>query len=159
MTVLTMPFTISGSTGETAIFVAQQRKNSFELLQDSNSLGLASKGTFQKLDEIFQECSVVGWDGGEAKPISDEVLYYTKMFLSSLPLGIEAPEISAEPDGAISLEWYRSLRKVLSISINSDGWIYYAALMGASRRHGVDFALVSISEDLLRLISKVTKDS
>lgn len=158
MTNVAMPLTMSASASETAVFVAQQRRNSLELLQESNALGFVAKGAFQQLDEVFKECSTAGWDGEEAKPISGEVLGYAKIFLNSFPLGIEAPEISAEPDGAITLEWYRSPSRVLSISINPDGWIYYAAIIGASRRHGADFSLIGISDDLVNLISQIIKD-
>ena len=128
MVVMALPSTISGYASETALFVNKQRQNSYELLQESNALGLAAKGTFQKLEEVYKECSMLGWEGENAVPISREVILYTQIFLRSLPFGIEAPEIGAEPDGAITLEWYRSIRKVLSVSINPDGWVYYAAL-------------------------------
>ena len=156
MVVMALPSTISGYASETAIFVNKQRQNSYELLQESSVLGLAAKGIFQKLEEVYKECSTPGWDGEHAAPISREVVSYAQIFLQSLPLGIEAPEIGAEPDGAITLEWYRSTKRVLSISINPGGWIYYAALIGASRRHGVDFAPIGVSEELMKLISMIT---
>jgi hypothetical protein len=118
-------------------------------------LGFTAKGTFQQLDEIFGECSFEGWDGERAKPISVEVLQDARKFLYSFPLGIEAPEVGAEPDGAITLEWYRSPNKVISISINPDGWMYYAALIGTSKRHGADFSLMGVSDDLVEIISQV----
>jgi hypothetical protein len=154
-----MPIDMSDSASETAIFVAQQRRNNLEHLQESNALGFVAKGVFQHLEEVFEECSTVGWDGEQAKPISGEVLLYAQKFLNSFPLGIEAPEISAESDGAITLEWYRSPNRVLSISINPNGWVYYAAIMGTSKRHGSDFALMGISRDLLNLISQITMDN
>lgn len=156
MVVMAIPSMISGYASETAIFVNKQREISYELLQGSNALGLAAKGTFQKLEEVYKECSTPGWDGERAVPISREVVSYSQIFLRSLPLGIEAPEIGAEPDGAITLEWYRSAKRVLSISINPGGWIYYAAMIGASRKHGVDFAPMGVSEELAKLISMIT---
>lgn len=157
MATITMPLSISGYASEAAGFVAQQRENSFEILQESNALGFVAKGTFQQLDDLFEECSTEGWDGERAKPISKEVLLCAKTFLKSFPLGIEAPEVGAEPDGAITLEWYRSPSRVISISINPGGWLYYAAIIGASRRHGMDFASFDVSEDLLELISQVVR--
>ena len=73
--------------------------------------------------------------------------------LASLVLPILA--VAAEPDGAITFEWYRSSKKTLSVSINSDGYVYYASLMGASRRHGVDPVQGGISKDLIVLINQV----
>lgn len=156
MTSIVMPSPISGCASETANFVGQQIEDCLNMLQKSNALGFAAKGTFQQLDEVFQECSSDGWDGERAKPISVEVLRCTKRFLNSFPLGMKAPEVGAEPDGAITLEWYRSPNKVISISINPDGWMYYAALIGASKRHGADYSLMGISDDLLKIILQVT---
>ena len=157
MTTIAMPSTVSGSSSDTAYFVAQQRENSYELLQESNVLGLIAKGAFRKLNEVFEECLSNGWDGANAKPVSVEILQNAKAFLKSFPLGIEPPDVGAEPDGAITLEWYRSPDKVVSISINPGGWLYFAAIIGAKKRHGVDFALCDVSEDLLDLISQVTR--
>jgi hypothetical protein len=156
MTTIAMPLTISESSSDTASFVAQKIEKSHDMLQESNVLGFAAKGTFQQLDEVFEECYSDGWDGEQAKPISEEVLRCAERFLRSFPLGMEAPEVGAEPDGAITLEWYRSPNKVISISINPDGWVYWAALIGASRRHGADYSLMGISDDLLRTILQVT---
>jgi len=150
-----MPLTISGYASETADFVAQQIETSFDILQGSNALGFAAKGTFQQLYEVFEECSSEGWDGERAKPISVEVVQCARRFLSSFPLGMEAPEVGAESDGAITLEWYRSPNKVISISINPDGWMYYAALIGTSKRHGADFSLMGVSDDLVEIILQV----
>jgi hypothetical protein len=150
-----MPSTVSGYGGETADFVAQEMEKSCKLLQESNALSFVAKGTFQQLFEVFNNCSYEGWDGQRAKPIPAEVLEYAIKFLMSFPLGIEAPEVGAEPDGAITLEWYRSPNKVISISINPDGWMYYAALIGTSKRDGADFSLMGISDDLVKIISQV----
>ena len=161
MTTIAMPLTISGYSDETtagAGFVAQEREEIFKILQRSNVLGFAAKRTFQQLDEIFEEYSSEGWDGERAKPISGEVLQCAKTFLKSFPLGIEAPEVGAEPDGAITLEWYRSPNRVISVSINPGDWLYYAAIIGATRRHGMDFALFDVSDDLLGLILEVTRE-
>jgi len=157
MASIAMPLPISGYAGEIADFVAQRIETIFDILQKSNALSSVAEGTFQQLEEVFGECSFEGWDGERAKQISVEVLQCAIRFLNSFPLGIEAPEVGAEPDGAITLEWYRSPNKVISISINPDGWMYYAALIGTSKRHGADYALMGISDDLVEMILKVTR--
>jgi len=156
MAPVTMPLTISSSSSETAEFIDKQREISRELLQESIALSFVAKGTFQQLDEIFCECFFDGWDGDKAKPISQEVFHCAIRFLNSFPLGMEAPEVGAEPDGAITLEWYQSPNKVVSISINPDGWVYWAALIGTSKRHGADYSLMGISDDSLKIILQVT---
>lgn len=156
-TITLMPLLVSGSGGEIAGLVDQKWGESYNLLQKSNTLGLIAKGTFQQLNEVFEECSSAGWDGENARPISIEVLQCAYAFLKYLPLGIESPEVGAEPDGAITLEWYHSPTRVISISIHPGGWVYYAALIGTKKRHGMDF--MNVSEDLIGLISQVTQDN
>ena len=117
--------------------------------------GFADKSVLCQLEETFRECSSDGWNGERAKPVSKEVLQNALIFFESLPPSVELPQIAAEPDGAVSLEWYRSPEKVVSVSVNPGGRLYYAAAIGARRRHGKESASSGVSEELLALISKV----
>lgn len=153
------PAVISGCSGQdfsAGNFIDQQMSELSTHLQKSKVLGFAARGVFGELEKTFSECGVDGWDGGKAKAISGEVLWNAQVFLESFPWGSESPEIGAEPDGAISLEWYRSPSRVVSVSINPGGWVYYAAIIGAKRRHGVDPVSFFVSGDLLDLIGEVT---
>ena len=60
MVTMPMPSTISESSSDAADYVEMQRENSYKLLQESNVLGFAAKGTFQQLFEVFKECSSEG---------------------------------------------------------------------------------------------------
>ncbi|MFH1421996.1 MAG: hypothetical protein ABIH42_04700 [Planctomycetota bacterium] len=141
------------SASGTADFIYNQSEAVYNLLQKSNALGLEE--VFQQLYEVFDECSIRGWDGEDAEPISAETLQNAREILESFPLGIEPPEVGAEPDGAITLEWYKSPDRVISISINPDSRLYFAAIIGATRRQGSNYAL-SLSDDICKLISQVT---
>ena len=112
---------------------------------------------FRELEKIFEECSSEGWDGERAKTISKEVLQNARTFLESFPSGVEQPQIAAEPDGAISFEWYRSPEKVISVSVNPRGEVYYAAMIGARREQGKDSVHSGASDNLLTLIEEITE--
>ncbi len=142
-----------------ARYIDQEVEEVSNYLHRSNTLGLIGRGTFQELKSTFEECSSKGWDGERAEPITKQVLRHAKIFLWSFPLGFESPEIGAEPDGAITLEWYRSPTRVISISINPGGRLYFAAINGGDRRHGDGFALFEVSKDLVRLIEDVTSEN
>ena len=116
---------------------------------------LTDKNISRELEKIFEECSSENWDGDRAKPISKEVLRNAIIFLESLPSDVEPPQIAAEPDGAICFEWYRSPEKVISVSINPGGQLYYAALVGAQGKHGKGSVSSGIPDDLLALIAQV----
>ena len=117
---------------------------------------LTDKDISWELEKIFEECSSENWDGDRAKPVSKETLRNARTFLESLPSGTEPPQTGAEPDGAISFEWYSSPEKVVSVSINSGGQLHYAAIAGGRRMHGEDLFSSGISDNLLELIAEVT---
>ncbi len=142
-----------------ARYIDQEVEEVSNYLHRSNTLGLIGRGTFQELESTFEECSLKGWDGERAEPITEQVLLHAKIFLWSFPLGFESPEIGAEPDGAITLEWYRSPARVISISINPGGRLYFAAIIGGDQRHGDGFALFEVSKDLVELIEDVTSEN
>ena len=56
--------------------------------------------------------------------------------VESLPLGFPKPSIGSEPDGQLTLEWYKSPRRSLSVSVDPDGLLHYAGLYSASKRYG-----------------------
>ena len=113
------------------------------------------KEMFRGLEKIFEECSADAWDGERAKPVSKEVLRNARTFLEFLPPGVEPPQTGAEPDGAISFEWYRSPEKVISLSINLSRQLHYAAIVGGRQMHGKDLFSSGISDNLLALIAEV----
>ena len=115
----------------------------------------ADKDVFRRLEETFRECSSDGWDGGKTKRISEEVLRNAAAFVESLPPGVEPTDTGAEADGAMSIEWYRSTGRVISVSVNPGGEIFYAAIVNGRRIHGRDSSSPGVSDDLLELIAEV----
>jgi len=59
-----------------------------------------------------------------------------KAFIESLPVSFQNPVIEPEPDGDISIEWYRGKRQTLTASISSVGSIAWAALIGSEDPRG-----------------------
>lgn len=49
------------------------------------------------------------WDGSGAVPILEETSKLATGFLSSLPTHVPAPDVAANPNGTISLEWENDL--------------------------------------------------
>lgn len=121
-------------------------------MQDSNCFGFHAKGVFDELRAVADECSNPGWDGNTATPILDITVQKAEQFLATLPLGIDAPSVSAEPDGCVTFEWYKSPIHVLSVSISADGYLHYAYLHGEKRKYGSEPFANSVSRDIIALI-------
>lgn len=111
---------------------------------------------FQSLATLAEECSHHGWDGHGAEPVTLDTYRAAYRFAESLPLSMPTPAVGAEPDGHLTLEWYKNPSRVLSLSIGPEGELSYAALLGENaRRTGSDCFQQEVPDDLLHLIHEV----
>jgi hypothetical protein len=154
-TVLMLSPYSSRATSPTATFIAQESDRNRKRLQTSVSLGLGLTGVFEELFDVYEDCHQPNWDGYEATAITRETYLNAFRFLESLPLGTPAPSVGAEPDGHLTLEWHRSPRRTLSVSVSPDGDMHYAALLGSSKAYGTEPFFGDAPKAVLDLIHRV----
>lgn len=151
--------TMSYGISDEAEQVAGRREYAWGRLKDTYSVGLLTQEAFTdvyaELTALRRECMNSGWDGEDASPIVSEAIGNARLFLDSLPLGIKPPSVSAEPDGYVSLEWYKSSKHQLSISIGPEHSIYYACILGDKKTSGVEAFFGTIPATLIALIIRV----
>lgn len=140
---------------DTALYVVAQAGEGRRRLQDSYAFGMGGKGAFDELFETFKECREPNWDGYGALPINAETYRLTYEFLEALPLGAPAPSIGAEPDGHLTVEWYQSPQRTLSVSVSPDGELHFAALIGASKTYGTEPFIGEVPKIVCDLIHRV----
>ena len=132
--------------------IAQNRHR----LQQSSAVGMESF-IREELANTLLDCREPGWKGEPSDPVRWESYETAKQFLLALPLGTPhpSPGAEAEADGDLTLGWFRSARRVLSISFSPDGCLHYAALIGhQSHRGSVPFD-GTVPETILSLIAEV----
>lgn len=144
----------SGGVGPVACMVAQRVDKLTELLENSLTFGW-KKDFMAELFRVVEENQSPNWDGYGARAVSWDAYVKASQFIQALPSGASEASADAEPDGNIVIEWYRSPRKTLSVSISSDGELNYAALIGASRVYGTESFYGPIPSVVLDLISRV----
>lgn len=154
-TILSLGAVMTQGASDTARFVAVETERGRRQLQDSYSFGLGGKGVFDELYSVAARCRVGDWDGYGAAPVSVDVYALASQFLRALPLGIAAPSVGAEPDGHLTLEWYRSPRRLLSVSISPEGDLHYAALLGPNKAYGTEAFFGDVPRPILDLIHRV----
>jgi hypothetical protein len=109
----------------------------------------------RNLHELIEECGRSNWDGYRAQPVLFNSYEKAKRFVRSLPFGIPVPEVSAEPDGEITLEWFATPTRVFSVSVGPDNELNYAGLFGASSTYGTEVFHDEIPEVVLSHIKRV----
>lgn len=122
-------------------------------MRRSHTFGLDSE-LREELGDVWSECQIQNWDGYKALPVAKDTLKQVYELLEELPDDFPAPSLSADPDGALSLEWYTSKARQISVSI-IDGEIHYAAKLGSERHHGNYLLVDGWPKSLFSLIEKI----
>ena len=90
-----------------------------------------------KLLALVSECSERGWDGEDGCPISSSAVLAAESFIRALPDTMPLPELAADPDGAVSLDWITAPNRIFTVSTGSSGRLAFAWIDGADRGHAV----------------------
>jgi hypothetical protein len=128
----------SRGTSDTASFITKQAQEGRQKWLETHTFGQQVRASIIELWQLFQDCRFPNWDAYGAEPVSEEAFKLAYQLLKVLPLGTPAASFGAEPDGHITLEWYRSPRRTLSVSVSPEGELHYAALVGASKHYGTE---------------------
>ncbi len=143
------------ATSNEAQHVADQFEVGRRHLQNSVSLGLGREAAFNELCSVADDCKVPNWDSQGAVAVVDDTYRVAYRFLEALPLGVQTPSVGAEPDGQLTLEWYRSPRRTLSVSVSPEGDLHYAALLGSRKRYGTEPFYGEAPKVILDLVAEV----
>jgi hypothetical protein len=146
--------TLASGFSEAARYVCESARGEWQRLQRSNAFGIG-EALHSELGAVWDECQVANWDGFQALPVDQDTLRNAYRLVEALPLSFPIPSIGAEPDGALTLEWHRSPRRTLSVSVDGDGYLHYAALLGPNRAYGTEAFFGEFPDTIQQLIRKV----
>jgi hypothetical protein len=107
------------------------------------------------LDKFVNGAMHENWDGEGGLPVSWETFINARRFLEQIPVKWRPPEVNADPDGEISLEWSAGPRRRFSVSIGPEERISYAWLSGAERGHSVNTFVTEIPRQFLDHVDQV----
>jgi len=111
----------------------------------------------EELEGVYEECLETNWDGYGAMPISRETYSEARKLLRMVPSSLPRPDISAEPDGEITFEWYREKYSVFVISVGGNNLITYAGLLGKSNKiHGTEYFADELPEIIRHCIRRLS---
>ncbi|MGC2162370.1 MAG: hypothetical protein WA634_10700 [Silvibacterium sp.] len=108
------------------------------------------------IEAVQQEASFDGWDGYGGKALDAEACVITASFLEALPTTIPIPEISADNDGEVALDWIFAPRRALTISIDGRGRCSYAWMLGQITSRGTDWITDGIPANIAYALAQLT---
>lgn len=117
--------------------------------------GERSNEISNEIEEIATEGGCDNWDGYGGKAIDHRSYLVAYDFFNTMPTTIPVPEVSLDPDGEISFEWFKDSDNIFSVSIGGDKMITYAGVFGINKVQGKEcFSTLipqPIIENLLRI--------
>jgi hypothetical protein len=150
-----MPFAQTVGYSEEATLIKNETKSLAETILSSVSLGERNREIVRRCVSIFYSTREQGWDGYDALPVKFRTYINSLIFLSLLPEYLPLPELSADPDGAISMEWYRTPEWIFSISIDENGKIDYAGLFADKKISVSSYFVSEVDNDIIEYIKRV----
>jgi hypothetical protein len=127
-----------------------------DALRDSFELGHSS--CLNDLFDLWHDCKRPDWDGHGALPVGEAEFDAACRFVNALPIGFERPSVGAEPDGQITLEWYRTRHRLVSVSVDPAGVLHYAALFGINPQSGrIAFFAGETPLELIELVKRLNR--
>src|SRR5438552_3298697 len=101
-----------GPTAQTVRSLFDEMQSRFLATQ---SFGGPIRKKIAELMDTFLDCYSPDWDGYNALAVSPQSYQNARRFLETLNGMFPQPSIGVEPDGEISLEWYRGTRMRFSL--------------------------------------------
>jgi len=94
--------------------------------------------TRERIRVALAEAADSNWDGYGSRAANRMAVEHAMRFLWHIPAGLPEPGVGIDPDGEISLEWYKSPYRRFSVSVGRDGRLSFAGLFGRSSIHGTE---------------------
>jgi hypothetical protein len=110
-----------------------------EHLLSSYTVRDARERLLDELDSLRIAASCRGWDGYGAEPMNLDAYDMTKVFIKALPTTAPLPELNADPDGEVSLDWSFGRRRALTVSVSPTGRCTFAWILGQRSNRGTDW--------------------
>lgn len=146
----------ASGASDTARYVETVQRQGRKSLRESATIESDLHRIRAELNEVIDECEKPDWDGYNAEPVKRGAVLNSFRFAEVIPLGLPVPSIAADPDGDVTFEWYKNPDWTLSVSVDENANLHYAALLGPGRAYGTEPFVGILPSRILDLIYQVT---
>lgn len=127
-----------------------------DIKRESITMGKSFLDLQDELESILDEANTVNWDGYGSSALIYESYVEAQKFIDIYPMStMILPEVSIDPDGEISFEWFNEVDYCFSISFSGDDIITYAGLFGINKTNGSEYFGDEIPKIILENIYRV----
>lgn len=152
-------FPRSTAKSDAAMLLDEMRNNIRMHLLSSFSMRNAAEQTLRELEEVRDESVALEGNVKGAKPVSPVTYEYARFFLEALPTVAPSPEVSADPDGDIALDWIFGPKKALTVSIGPAGRCTFAWMFGKRTSSGTDWLDDGIPASIIQALGQLAREN
>ena len=149
----------SNAASDSAVRLKQSIEDIRKHLLTSLAVSRAAECAMTGLKTIRAEAAKPDWNGYGARALDPDAYANAQRFLEALPTTAPVPELSADQDGEVALDWDFGHRKALTISIGPNGRCSYAWLRGKRASHGTEWLDDEIPSNILRALDQLVRDA
>jgi hypothetical protein len=148
--------TRSTARSEAAMVLDAMRDDIRRHLLTSFSMRNATEHALRELEEVQVEANM--GCGEAANAISPATYDFARFFVEALPTTAPSPEVSADPDGEIALDWIFGPKKALTVSIGPTGRCSFAWMLGKRTYSGTDWLDDGIPASIIYALGQLARD-
>jgi hypothetical protein len=158
MTGLIAPSTSTAQSAPAKKLDEMQRSIRRHLLE-SYALSNPVEKVLAELGKVRNDASQEGWDGYGARAMEPLAYGFARRFLNSLPTTSPFPEVSADTDGEVSLDWVFGERRALTVSIGPTGRCTFAWMLGQNTNRGTGWIEDEIPASIVFALGQLARDT
>jgi hypothetical protein len=155
---LLTPVRFTGES-ESAKSISRMQEDILKHLMTSYVISARAERVLSQFEELWSEASCTGWDGYGAKPVDPIAYRYAQSFVNALPTTAPTPEVSADSDGEVALDWFFGNRKALTVSIGPTGRCTFAWMNGQSTNRGTDWMEDDIPASIVFALAQLARSA
>ena len=91
----------------------------------------------RQIQDIASKAREENWDGDNAAAVLSEVVQNAMQLADLLPADIVEPEVSPTPHGEIDFDWMNADREMLTLGVDVNGEVAWAAELNSSSSRGI----------------------
>jgi hypothetical protein len=148
--------TRSTAKSESAEVLVKMQEDIRQQMLRSYLIGSRANQALAEIEAVEKEASFDGWDGYGGKALDPKACAVATFFLEALPTTTPIPEISADNDGEVALDWIFGPKKALTVSIDGRGRCAYAWMLGQINSRGTDWITDGIPANIAYALAQLT---
>lgn len=140
----------SSGVGPDAVRILEKQRDIARQYLTAPYTSATLRSSIEAVLNVVSEAGSPNWDAAGARAVSSQAVERAIRLLRHVPATIPVPDVFADADGDVVLDWSRSPRCTFTVTVSARGELYYAGLFGTNRMRGKETVFVDEVPEAVR---------